>query len=81
MLVLKDTSISATASTQATFSVWRPRAIPTSRRLGAGEKGRKEPLVEGCWERLRDLERNTLQVDWRLRFPDGKGQERKECRL
>lgn len=42
MLALKDTSISASGSTQATFSVWQPQAISTSRRFGAGEKGRKE---------------------------------------
>lgn len=51
--------------------------------IGSEQKGREkeEPLVAGRWERLRGPETNALRGHWRLRSPDGKGRERKECRL
>lgn len=41
MLALKGTSSSSAVSTQATFSVRRPRAVSTFDRFGAEEKGKR----------------------------------------
>lgn len=56
-------------------------AVFTFSRFGAGEEGRREVFGWRSLGSLRGLERNTLRVAWRLRSPDGKGQQRKECRL
>lgn len=77
MLALKYT----TASTQATFSVRRPRAVSPLLHLGQERRGEEEPLAGGSLGRLRGLERNMLRVDRCWRSPDGKGQERKKCWL
>lgn len=77
MLALKGTSISATACTQATFSVRRPGRFPPL--VGSGQERREEkPLVGGPWGRLRGLEPYTLLVDWPLPSRDRKGRERNE---
>lgn len=81
MLALKDTSTSATTSTQATFSVRRPRAIATFGRFWAEEMGRRGAFSWGVAGKDCEVLSGTRCGGTGVRDPGQEGRERKECRL